>query len=247
MRYSLLSPGKRLRPALTMLSAEAAGGKAEDVLDAGCAVEMIHAFSLIHDDLPAIDDDELRRGQPTCHVKFGQSTAILAGDALFALAFKTVAKWPQVVGVLADASLNLVQGETLDVLSEGMEPSAERLEQIHRQKTGALIEAACRSGAIASGHLQHTEALGNYGRHLGLAFQIADDILNVTATAEQLGKAAGSDAAKGKLTYPAVYGLDEAQRAADEERKAAVKSLEGLPGPTDALAELADFTVKRQS
>jgi geranylgeranyl diphosphate synthase type II len=247
MRYAALSPGKRIRPVLAMLCAEAAGGKGEDVLDAACAAEMIHAFSLIHDDLPAIDNDDLRRGQPTCHKKFGESVAILAGDALFALAFRTVAGWPDAVAILSSASLALVQGETLDVLSEGMEPSAERLEQIHRQKTGALIEAVCKIGGLAAGSQAHADQLADYGRHLGLAFQIADDILNVTASAKELGKSAGSDAAAGKLTYPAVFGLDEAHRAADEAKRRAVDALQGLPGPIEPLEELAEFTVSRRN
>lgn len=255
MRYSALSPGKRIRPILCLAAAEACGADPVVALDAACAVELIHAFSLIHDDLPAIDNDDLRRGQPTCHVKFGEATAILAGDALFALAFRAIAGLPapaeRVVAVLkilaeATGSDGLVGGEMLDILSEGAEPSRPLLEKIHRGKTGALIRAATEIGAVLAGvDSSVRKACAGYGEAIGLAFQIADDVLNETSTAEQLGKAVGSDKERSKLTYPAVVGLEESRRIAEGLRQAALQHLESLPGDTSLLVELAGFSVVR--
>ena len=255
MHYSALAPGKRLRPALCMESARAVGGSPQDVLDAACALELVHAFSLVHDDLPALDNDDLRRGRATCHIEFGEATAIMAGDALFALAFRTLRTQPGTdtqcavaMGWLADTALELVQGETLDLLSEGAEPSADTLEFIHRRKTGSLIACACAFGGHFGGGTQaEVAALRSYGEHLGLAFQIADDVLNETASAETLGKAAGSDKARGKLTYPALYGIQAAKLRAREESDKATECLRLLSGPTEALLELARFSVERSS
>lgn len=256
MRYACLAPGKRLRPALAMASAEAIGMDPRLALDAGCAIEMTHAFSLIHDDLPALDNDELRRGMPTVWKRFGEAVAILAGDALFGQAFETLAALPiapdravAAVRVLTRSTgqYGLVAGETIDILSEGKPIDRETLETIHARKTGALIAGSCEIGAIVSGGSEaEVVALREYGEAVGLAFQIADDVLNETSTAEQLGKAAGSDRARQKATYPALYGLEESRRRAFEAAERGIACLEGLAF-TEALAELARFSVERVS
>jgi len=237
MRYSCLAPGKRLRPALTMACAEALGSDPASV-----------------DDLPALDDDDLRRGAPTCHVKFGEAVAILAGDALFALAFDKLANgaWSADQRVRAIASLTkatgsdgLVGGETIDILSEGKPISAETLELIHRRKTGSLIAASCEIGAILAGADASVSArLYEYGMSIGLAFQIADDVLNETSTPEQLGKAAGSDRERGKATYPALYGLEASRQAALNAAARGIDCLSGLDN-SGFLEHLARFSVER--
>lgn len=255
MRYSAMSPGKRLRPALALAGAEAAGFDAESALDGACAVECIHAFSLIHDDLPAIDNDDLRRGRPTCHKAFPESVAILAGDALFALAFEIIAdsgcdpvRIGGACGWLARTSRDLVRGETLDVLSEGQPHDEKTLEFIHRNKTGALLACSAGIGALLCGAEDRLVlALNEYGQHLGLAFQIHDDILNETATSETLGKAAGSDKARGKLTYPALFGIEASQKEAERHVYLAKLSLRDLPGDTELLSMLADYAIARAS
>ncbi len=254
MRYSCLAPGKRLRPALCMASAEAIGATAASVLDAACALEMVHAFSLIHDDLPAIDDDDLRRGQPSCHKKFGEAIAILAGDALFALAYETLAsskhRGPAVVECLkilskSAGSDGLVGGEVVDVESEGKQVNEQTLEFIHSRKTGSLISASCQIGAIlGAGTDEQISALADFGRHVGLAFQIADDLLNELSTAEALGKAAGSDRARMKATYPAVYGIEATRAAASKSVESALAALKTLP-KSENLAGLARFAIER--
>jgi geranylgeranyl diphosphate synthase type II len=253
MRYSALAPGKRLRPALALAAAEAVGrGTSDAVLDAACAIEMVHAFSLIHDDLPAIDNDDLRRGRPTCHVVYGEAVAILAGDALFSLAFATMANLAveparvvEAMRCLTRATNRLVAGETLDVLSEGKPIDAATLVQIHSEKTGALIAAATEIGGIAGGGSpEQTAALRTYGERVGLAFQIADDILNETGTPEQLGKAAGSDRERQKATYPALYGLDASRTAALRAADEGIAALAALPEGA-FLKELARFSVAR--
>ena len=276
MRYSALAPGKRLRPALVLLAAQAVGGNEQAALDAGCALEMIHAFSLIHDDLPALDNDDLRRGLPTCHIKFGEAVALLAGDALFALAFEVLASLPlpaqQVVEILkitakCVGSEGLVGGETIDILSEGKAVSKETLDQIHIRKTAALIAAACEIGALTQnpplvggsvseanrvGSGNHPEPssprtlLQTYGLSIGLAFQIADDVLNETATAEQLGKAVGSDRERGKATYPALYGLEESRTKALDLAAQASELIQNFPNaPT--LRAIAQYSVLRMN
>jgi geranylgeranyl diphosphate synthase type II len=240
-----------------MLAAEAVGGDAAHALDAACAIEMVHAFSLIHDDLPAIDNDDLRRGQPTCHVKFGEAVAILAGDALFALAFEVLASAPLNASALlqsvrrltiAVGSDGLVGGETVDVLSEGKEPTRDAVEFIHSRKTGALIAASCAIGALhGGGSAAQVEALDRFGASIGLAFQIADDVLNETSTAEQLGKASGSDRARSKATYPAVFGLDAAIAAGQVAADRSLHELDSLGPNADPLRQLAQFFVERRS
>lgn len=255
MRYSCLAPGKRLRPALCMVAAEAVGGTQDIALDAGCAVEMVHCFSLIHDDLPAIDNDDLRRGRPTCHKVYGEALAILAGDALFALAFQTLggvdSEPSRVVRSLrcltrAVGSDGLVGGEVEDVLAEGEALDAERLAFIHSRKTGALFSAACEIGGILGGGTdEQVFALRAYGQHLGLAFQVADDLLNELSTVEALGKAAGSDREREKATYPALHGIDGARTEAYRQVELAVESVRGLTRRVSELESLARFAVER--
>lgn len=259
MRYSCLAPGKRLRPALCMASCGGVGGDPVAALDAGCAVEMLHCFSLIHDDLPAIDDDDLRRGRPTCHRVFGEALAILAGDALFARSLEVLAGIEASDGVRARSvalltkaagSDGLVGGEVLDVLSEGRVVDRDTLEFIHSRKTGALIVAACQIGGLVGGGTEaQIRALGAFATDLGLAFQIADDLLNVLSTADALGKSAGTDRARAKATYPAIHGVEASRELADKAARRAVSSLDALPdNPSrETLRALARFAVERPS
>ena len=228
MRYSLMAGGKRLRPILCLAAGEMLGGTAEQLMPTACALEMIHTMSLIHDDLPAMDNDDFRRGKPTNHKVYGDDIAILAGDALLAYSYEIVAERTRnvdpvrvlnVVGRLgrAVAAEGLVGGQVVDLQSEGKQVSLETLEFIHAHKTGALLEVSVVSGAILAGADDETvERLTKYSRDIGLAFQVVDDILDVTATSEQLGKTAGKDLVAEKATYPSLLGLDGArQKAAD--------------------------------
>ena len=256
MAYSVFSGGKRVRPALCMAACELCGGSAEDALNAACAVELIHTYSLIHDDLPAMDNDDLRRGQPTSHKVYGEANAILAGDALLTLAFEVLsgAQEPLHPGRLArelaraSGSRGVVGGQCEDLASEGKEPTAAQLDFIHLNKTAALIRASCRMGALAGGAGEaDVEALGRFGERIGLAFQAADDILNATSTAEQLGKAVGSDAERSKMTYVALYGLEEAQEKTRALLQEAMQALRSLSRPAPALEALAQFIIQRKS
>ena len=267
MRYSLLAGGKRLRPVLCLASAEAVGGERGAALLPAVALECLHTYTLIHDDLPAMDDDDLRRGQPTCHKQFDEATAILAGDALLTLAFELLARFgesqtarqaspstgtvaAQLAQELAVAagSRGVVGGQAEDLAAEGREPDAALLEYIHSHKTGALIRAACRMGALAGGaNAAQLAALTAYAEKIGLAFQIADDVLNVTSTPEQLGKATGSDAARKKMTYVALFGLEVARAQAQALAAGAVAALAPLGAHAAPLAALAEFTVQRKS
>ncbi len=256
IHYAALSPGKRLRPALVLLSAEAVGGGGDVPREAGCAVEMIHAFSLVHDDLPALDNDDLRRGRPTAHRRYGEAVAILAGDALFALAFGVVGSLQtpasaivRVVQELATATgpSGLVGGETIDILSEGVEVDFETLKRIHERKTGSLISGACAIGAILGGGGESGIAsLREYGRCVGLAFQIADDVLSVTSTREQLGKSS-RDSDRGKATYPALFGVEKSREMGLTLALEAAECLETdlRPEPRTMLTELARHAVER--
>ncbi len=253
MRYSCLAPGKRLRPVLTLICAEAAGGQRSAALDAACAIEMIHCFSLIHDDLPAIDNDDLRRGLPTCHVKFGEAVALLAGDALFALAFEVLSKIDASSEVALECmrvltfsvgTFGVVGGEMIDILSEGKPIDADTLELIHRRKTASLIAASCEMGALFGSNGDARPKLREFGESIGLAFQIADDVLNETATAEQLGKAAGSDRERQKATYPAVYGVEASRQKALDLAQNAVENVRGLHHE-ELLVALAKYSVER--
>lgn len=250
VRYSLFARGKRLRPALTLGAAEAVGVDSACAMPAACAIEMIHTYSLIHDDLPAMDDDDMRRGRPTLHKAYGEATAILAGDALLTMAFDVAAQSGsiEVVREIAAASgvHGMAGGQLMDLAAEGKTLSLDELREIHRCKTGALIRVSLRCGAtLAGASPKQLEDLTQYGEHIGLAFQIADDILDVTGTEALIGKRIGADANKEKATYPAVVGLDEAKRLADEARDAALDALEGWGDSADALRALAHFIVSR--
>ena len=261
MRYSLEAGGKRLRPILCMAASEAVGGSEADVMPAACALELIHTYSLIHDDLPAMDDDDLRRGKPTCHKAFNEATAILAGDALLTAAFEVLAarggddhgvdslKYLQVVYLIARASgySGMVQGQMMDLSFEGKTIGREELERLQHYKTGALIEVSLRAGAIlGGGSPEQIAALGAYGRHIGLAFQMADDILNIEGKPEMLGKAVGSDEALGKATAPSVMGLEGAKARAGELVESALAALRIFDMKGEPLAALARYVIERR-
>jgi geranylgeranyl diphosphate synthase type II len=253
MRYTVFAGGKRLRPVLCLLAARASGGDEVVAMPAAVAVEMVHAFSLIHDDLPAMDDDELRRGKPTNHVVFGEALAVLAGDGLLAHAFGALTELPlrdavpEAVRVLADAvgSAGLVGGQVEDVAAEGEEPDRATVESIHRKKTAALFRACARLGALAAGAGSDTiERLSRYAECLGLAFQIVDDVLDETSSAAELGKTVGKDLAEKKMTYPAAVGLDRSRARARELAGEAAEATSKLAA-ADLLGALADRAVER--
>lgn len=252
MAYSLFAGGKRLRPALVLGAAEMLSGDDSSAMPAACAIEMIHTYSLIHDDLPAMDNDDVRRGKPTCHKVFGEATALLAGDALLTMAFEVAAETNdiRVVRELAHVAgiEGMAGGQFLDLTSEGQTLGLESLQQIHAMKTGALIQGALRSGAFLGGaSAEQLSALTEYGKYIGLAFQIADDILNVVGDAEALGKPVGSDAGKAKITYPALLGLEEARSCAQEAVNKAKGAL-SIFGTEGALfSALADYIVTRNA
>jgi geranylgeranyl diphosphate synthase type II len=256
MEYSLMAGGKRLRPVLVLESAIACGGDVNpSALAAAGAIELIHTFSLVHDDLPAMDNDDLRRGRPTNHKVFGEAMAILAGDGMISLAFELIALdadakvSAKLVAELARATgpQGMIGGQVLDMDGEQKSLLFEELRRLHRLKTGALLRASCRLGAIAAGGTEAQLAgLTEFGEHLGLAFQIVDDVLDVTSTAEQMGKATGKDAAKGKNTYPALLGLEGAQQEAHSQLEAALQSLRPLGASAEGLRALARFVVERQ-
>jgi geranylgeranyl diphosphate synthase type II len=256
MRYSLLAGGKRLRPVLVIASYEACGGRPEDILGCAAALEFVHTYSLIHDDLPAMDNDEMRRGRPTSHKVYGEAIAILAGDGLLTEAFHLLARNERVKGDhLAQAVRELsraagvrgmVGGQALDILSENAEPDGGTLESIHRRKTGALIAAAVRLGGIMAGAPGETmKALTAYGENLGLAFQVVDDILDVRGEAAVLGKSTGSDEKRRKMTYPALYGVEASMKKAEELIGRAIEALEPLSGRAEPLVEIARYMLKR--
>lgn len=255
IRYSLLSPGKRLRPMLVLMATDACQGERRKALPAACAVEMVHAYSLIHDDLPAMDDDDLRRGQPTCHKAFGEATAILAGDALLALAFETLAEEidsPEVVAsccaILAHAAgaTQLVGGQADDLAGEFFAGHLETLESIHSRKTGAMFLACLQLGAIVAGaDAWQRTALEEYGKRLGLAFQIVDDLLDVRGDAGTLGKRAGKDSDRGKLTFPGILGVEESERRARLLIDEACAALAPLGKPAGCLEALARYVLER--
>ncbi|HET6972862.1 MAG TPA: farnesyl diphosphate synthase [Pyrinomonadaceae bacterium] len=257
IRWSVFAGGKRFRPALLLAVGQAFSAPVEALIRTACAFEMVHTYSLIHDDLPAMDDDELRRGRPTCHVRFDEATAILAGDALQTLAFQTIAEDVALdaetrialIAELARAAATpdgMVAGQALDMEAETRQVSRAQLEEIHRLKTGALIKAAARCGAII-GRADESEltAVTSYGSHLGLLFQITDDFLDVTATAEDLGKTPGKDARSNKATYPALHGLEETRAAAINAHRDACHALDQLDRSTDVLQKIADFILHR--
>ena len=240
LRYSLLGGGKRIRPVLCLATGEALGREADELLPAACALELVHTFSLVHDDLPALDDDDLRRGQPSAHVQFGEDVAILAGDALLAEAFRLALRYPapDVARELADATLGMIGGQYLDVTTNG-ELGPDGLRQLHALKTGRLLRASVTSAtAVAALPDDERERWRAFGDELGVLFQIVDDILDATGTAEELGKTPGKDEAAGKVTYVSLHGLDRARELADEARVRVQERLDGLPADTSVLAEL---------
>lgn len=259
MRYSLFAGGKRVRPILAIAAAEALGAKTSELLPLAGSLELIHTYSLIHDDLPAMDDDDLRRGRPTCHKVYGEAIAILAGDGLLNLAFEVLADPRRTKAVSANRLITIIKeigaasgikgmvgGQVVDIESEGKEIDFPTLEYIHTHKTGALIRSSVRVGALyAMAGKRQFAALTRYGGLVGLAFQIADDILDITGKQEELGKDVGSDLKKGKKTFPSFFGLEESRLRANEVADKAVHSLRDFDRKADPLRELAKYIVKR--
>jgi len=261
MRYSVFAGGKRVRPILALAAAEAVGGGSEAVLPAACALEMIHTYSLIHDDLPAMDDDDFRRGRPTCHKVYGEAIAILAGDALLTHAFRVLAdpgvapglpaeRRVRVICQLAEAagSRGMVGGQVVDIQSEGRDIDLAALRALHARKTGALIRVSVLAGGIlAGGDAEGLAALGTYGERIGLAFQVVDDILDVEGATEELGKTAGKDAQKRKATFPAVMGIEASRREAGRLIAEARNAVARFGDKAWALAALAEFIGNRRN
>lgn len=255
IRYCLLAPGKRIRPLLVLTAAQMCGGEIEAAMPAACAVEMIHNYSLIHDDLPAMDDDQLRRGRPTCHIQFDEATAILAGDALIPLAFEVLVRDTQppevanrcVLALARAAGASCLVGGQADDLNLQFAPAeVESLEQIHRRKTGALLTVSLELGALTAGASEeYRKCLVNYGKHLGLAFQIVDDLLDLRGSQAKMGKRTGKDADLGKQTYPAVIGEEASEARAEEMALAAIESLAPFKDAATPLKFLARFVVNR--
>lgn len=259
MRYTTLGGGKRLRALLAMAASVAVGGNSKQTAGLMAAVEMVHAYSLIHDDLPSMDDDQLRRGKPTNHIVYGEAIAILAGDALLTEAFSELSRMPEKYGVSAETTIRviaelakgagsqgMVGGQVVDILSEGQELSVERLHYIHRHKTAALFIAALRGGAIIGGATEDQLArITHYGENFGLAFQITDDILDEIGQAEQLGKAVGVDQNLQKQTYPRLYGLEKSKEMARSCVNECHAALETFSDQASLLRELATFIIQR--
>lgn len=261
MRYSMMAGGKRLRPILCIASCEAVGGQIKNAMPAACALEMIHTYSLIHDDLPAMDNDDFRRGRPTNHKVFGEAVAILAGDALLTKAFrimtdlnlrKTV-RPDTILDVISDisraaGSFGMVGGQVVDMESEGKEIDLATLDYLHTRKTGALILASIIGGArVGGGTDEQNAALTRYGECLGLAFQIADDILDIEGNQDEIGKDVGSDLEKGKATYPSIVGMRASKERASELIDMAIKSLKEFDEKAEPLREIAKYVVERRS
>ena len=260
MVYSVMAGGKRLRPVLCLAAAETVGGRSEDAINTAVAIELIHTYSLIHDDLPAMDDDVLRRGKPTCHVAYDEATAILTGDALLTLAFQLLASPKGTAGVPADRRLQVIHliavaagyegmigGQMADIDSEGSRIDLSRLEQLHLMKTGALINAAITTGGILGGGTsEQIRHLHQYAQNIGLAFQIIDDILNVEGDPALLGKAVGTDEEKKKSTYPAFLGLVESRKLAANRVKEALQALEYFDKKADPLRAIAKYVIDRK-
>ncbi|MCX7865874.1 MAG: polyprenyl synthetase family protein [Limisphaera sp.] len=256
MRYSVFAGGKRIRPILCLAAAEACGGDPEEALPLACAIECIHTYSLVHDDLPAMDNDDFRRGRPTCHKVFGEGIAVLAGDALLTLAFEIAAQcrgWPRypperIIRELAEAagSRQLIAGQVADLESEGKQIPLRQLRYIHERKTSALLCCAVRLGGMSANcTARQLEALTRFGYHVGLAFQVIDDILDVTQTSEKLGKTAGKDVKARKATYPALVGLERSRQIAQTLTRRAFAALEPFGRKAAALHALAEFLLRR--
>jgi len=249
LRYSLLAGGKRIRPVLCLATGEALGVGSTELLPAACSLELVHTFSLVHDDLPALDDDELRRGQPTAHVRFGEAVAILSGDALLTEAFRLALTYPspEVGRLLAEATLGMIGGQYVDVTADG-DLDANGLRRLHALKTGSLLTASVETAAIVAG-LEASERAGwrAVGEEVGVLFQIVDDVLDATGTAAELGKTPGKDEAAGKITYVSLYGLDRALELADEARGRILERLDALPANTAVLRELVASIRERRA
>ena len=260
MKYSLMAGGKRIRPVLCVASAETVGGKSQDVIRAACALEMIHTYSLIHDDLPAMDNDNVRRGQPTCHMAFDEATAILAGDALLTLAFEVlssiefaqknhVLNWMNVIHTVSIAAgyKGMIEGQMQDMAGEGQLLCLEDLENMHALKTGALIETSVSVGAIlAKGSLDQIQQLKTYGKNIGLAFQVTDDLLDVEGDPNVMGKDVGSDQARSKNTYPALLGIEQSRQFAKKLVNNALKALDYFDSKAHPLRAIAYYIVDRK-
>jgi geranylgeranyl diphosphate synthase type II len=260
MTYSLMAGGKRFRSVLCVAAAEAVGGDLEDVLPAACALEMVHTYSLIHDDLPAMDDDDLRRGQATCHKAFDEATAILAGDALLTLAFQTLSsiatgrdqqavKWLRVIQLISHAAgyCGMIQGQMLDIASEGSQLKLNELKSMHRLKTGALIEVSSRCGAeLVDANSSQIQLLESYAQYIGLAFQVTDDILNVEGNPAVMGKAVGTDKLRQKSTYPSLLGLEESKTFARKLIDNALQALGSFDQKAEPLRAIAQYIIDRK-
>jgi geranylgeranyl diphosphate synthase type II len=260
MTYSLMAGGKRFRSVMCIAAAEAVGGDLEDVLPAACALEMVHTYSLIHDDLPAMDDDDLRRGQATCHKAFDEATAILAGDALLTLAFQTLSsiaagcdqqavKWLCVIQLISHAAgyCGMIQGQMLDITSEGSQLTLNELQSMHHLKTGALIEVSSRCGAeLVDANSSQIQLLENYAQYIGLAFQVTDDILNVEGDPAIMGKAVGTDKLRQKSTYPSLLGLEESKTFARKLIDNALQALESFDQKAEPLRAIARYIIDRK-
>lgn len=260
MNYSLFAGGKRLRPILCLAGAEAVGGEGRDVIPVACAIELIHTYSLIHDDLPVMDDDDMRRGRPTNHKVFGEAVALLAGDALLTEAFRLMTRKDLTTRVKPHTLLNVIHliataagyegmvgGQVVDIQSEGKEVSPSLVEFIHTHKTGALFAASVTSGAIlGGGEESQVEAITAYGQKTGLAFQISDDLLDIEGDSHELGKAVGGDAQKGKLTYPAVLGLSRSKEIQREMVDLAIESIKAFDHRANPLREIARYIIERK-
>ena len=259
MRYSLFAGGKRIRPILAIAAADAVSDSPEGIEDAAATLELIHTYSLIHDDLPPLDNDDMRRGRPTCHKVFGEAMAILAGDALLTLAFEVLSRIDRIgpeqkIRLVAELSRaagtvgGMIGGQVNDIEGERKRPTALLLESIHRAKTGALLRACVRMGAIYAGATDdELAALTEYGEHVGLSFQIIDDVLDAEQPSEALGKTAGKDQVQQKVTYPAVYGIERSREMAEAERIAAHVALRIFDDRAERLRQLADFIVQRKA
>ena len=260
MKHSLMAGGKRIRPVLCLAAAETVGGRETDTLQAACAIEMIHTYSLIHDDLPAIDNDDLRRGKPTCHIAFDEATAILAGDALLTLSFETLSaikftnethalKWLNIIHSISIAAgyQGMIEGQMRDIASEGSLLTLEELEEMHSLKTGALIEVSVLSGAILGGGTNNQiKQLEVYAKNIGLAFQVTDDILNVEGDPDIMGKAVGTDKNRKKSTYPSIMGLKKSKEFATNLINNALQSLESFDKNSNPLRAIANYIIERK-
>lgn len=260
MNYSLFAGGKRIRPILCIAGAEAVGGSADDVLPVACAIEFIHSYSLIHDDLPAMDNDDLRRGKPTNHKVFGEAVALLAGDGLLTLAFNLMAGYGvdkkvektallRVIELISSAAgyKGMVGGQVVDISYEGKNPEPAVVEYIHTHKTGAMIAASVTAGTIlAGGNKEEVKSINRYGQQVGLAFQIADDILNIEGDRRAIGKEIGSDKVRGKITYPSVFGITESKNIQKRLIEQAIESLNRFDKRAEPLRELAPYIINRK-